>query len=111
MRGVARYTDWKTETHNVGVADDWLVMCGTNDGATLPGNVLIDQNEIGTAVGGVGSCRLNIGHQGSDQSDWALHSLLIWDYSLGNVNVPWHNRPCLMNLVAGSAWFCCPKAR
>jgi len=83
MRGVAYYEALMAGWSNVGVADDWLIMCGTNDGATLPGNILIDQDEIGTALGGAGSCRLNIGF--NDESDWALHSLLIWDYSLGTV--------------------------
>jgi hypothetical protein len=98
-RGVAFYNDWQTAYDNRGDVDDWLVMCGTNAGAT-PGNVILDQIPIGTSVGGQGNGRLNIGYQ--DVSNWALHSLLIWDYSLGTVPVPWHTRPCLSNLVTGS---------
>ena len=89
MRGVAYYANGlQTSYANHGVLDDWLVMCGTNAGATAPGNIILDQDEIGTADGGVGSCRLNIGY--FQPSDWALHSVLIWDYSLGTVSALWH---------------------
>jgi len=93
MRGVARYTKWKTAKSNVGAVDDWLVMCGTNAGATFPGNLILDQDEIGTSSGGRGNCTLNVGYY--ESSDWALHSVLIWDYSLGTLPIPWHTRPCL----------------
>ena len=96
-RGVAAYgyhPEWyKTNDENVGNHDDWLVMCGTNAGPTAPGNIILDQDEIGTSSGGLGSCRLNIGYY--QPSDWALHSVLIWDYSLGTVPVPWHDVPYL----------------
>jgi hypothetical protein len=84
-RGHAYYYGYKVLNANHGVLDDWLVMCGTNAGATAPGNIILDQDEIGTADGGVGgSCRLHTGYY--ESSDWALHSLLIWDYSLGTVS-------------------------
>jgi len=92
-RGVAHYNLWRTSLNNVGNIDDWLVMCGTNAGATDPGNIILDQNEIGTLIGGVGSARLNINYQAT--SDWALHSVLIWDYSLGILPVPFHATPYL----------------
>ena len=60
-RGVAHYEAYKTALDH-GVVDDWLVMCGTNAGATAPGNTVLDQDEIGTADGGTGGCRLNIGY-------------------------------------------------
>jgi len=87
MRGLAYYDGFKT-SGSQGVTDDWLVMCGTNAEATFPGNIIMDQDEIGTADGGAGGCRLNIGYHYT--SDWALHSLLIWDYSLGAVPALWH---------------------
>jgi len=92
-RGVAHYANgWQTSEANHGVLDDWLVMCGTNAGATAPGNIIVDQDEVGTADGGVGSCRLNIGYDEryDEPSDWAVHSLLIWDFSLGTVPALWH---------------------
>jgi len=100
-RGVAYYGGFKTSTANHGVRKDWLVVCGTNDGATAPGNMVADQDEIGTADGGAGSCRLNIGY--ADPSDWALHSLLIWDYSLGTVPALWHTSATLSQLLL--TWF------
>ena len=92
VRGFAYY-DKAVGSSSGGVQDNWLVMCGTNAGATFPGNIILDQDEIGTADGGTGGCRLNIGYNG--ESDWALHSVLIWDYSLGTVPVPLHATPYL----------------
>ena len=86
FRGHVYYSGLKTTSSNVGVVDDWLVMCGTNAGATFPGNIIMDHDEIGTADGGEGGCRLNVGY--TQQSDWALHSVLIWDYSIGQSLYP-----------------------
>ena len=111
-RGLSYYAGWKTLEASHGVVDDWLVMCGTNDaGVAPPGNHILDQDEMGTAAGGVGSGTLNIGYQSPYHSDWSLHSVLIWDYSLGTVPVPWHTRPCLCNLVAGSVHRTLPVLR
>ena len=93
-RGVAKYNNGFKQSSSQGVLDHWLVMCGTNDGASKPGNIILDQDSIGSADGGRGSvCRLNIGY--NEASDWALHSLLIWDYSLGTVPAPWHTSATL----------------
>ena len=100
-RGNAYYGGWKTFTFTYGDHDDWLVMCGTNAGPTFPGNILLDRNEIGTADGGTGSCRLNIGY--SSVSDWALHSLLIWDYSLGTLPTLLHTSATLSQVLL--TWF------
>ena len=79
--------------------NDWLVMCGTNDaGVPTPGNIVMDQIGTGTVNGGQGGCRLHMGYV-PKTSDWAFHSLFIWDYSLGTVPIPWHMRPCLCKLV------------
>ena len=90
-RGVAFYwhSEWVTAFTNKGVVDDWLVMCGTNAGATPPGNIILDQSMIGTSSGHlhVSGGQLNINYDSPYSSDWALHSLLIWDYSLGTVPV------------------------
>ena len=88
-----KYADAGQVWRNYGVRDDWLVMCGTNAGATAPGNIILDQDEIGTADGGQGSTRLNIGY--FEASDWALHSVLIWDYSLGTLPALWHTSATL----------------
>ena len=101
-RGVAGYGGWwQTSYSNHGVLDDWLVMCGTNAGATFPGNIVLDQDEIGTGDGTVGDCRLNTGY--SHPSDWAVHSLLIWDYSLGTVPALWHISAILLQVLL--TWF------
>ena len=77
-RRIVYYNGWKTSTSSHGVVDDWLVMCGTNAGPTAPGNIVEDQDEIGTSNGGGGGCRLNIGYWYDAASDfWSLHSLLI----------------------------------
>jgi len=99
--GFAYYNGGITSEANLGVQDDWLVMCGTNAGATAPGNVIIDQDGIGISNGGNGGCRLNIGYVGP--SDWALHSLLIWDYSLGTLPALWHTSATLLQVL--STWF------
>jgi len=99
-RGATYYANvYATATSNHGVQDDWLVMCGTNAGATFPGNVILDQDEIGTANGGLGGFRLNIGYSGGEASNWALHSLLIWDYSLGTVPALWHSSTTLSQVL------------
>ena len=100
-RGVAWYYHTYTSSVNHGDRDDWLVMCGTNAGATAPGNMIIDQDEIGTGNGGSGSGRLNIGY--FEPSDWALHSVLIWDYSLGTVPALWHTSATLSQVLL--TWF------
>ena len=92
-RGIVYYNAWQTTSASKGVVDDWLVVCGTNAGAEAPGNIIVDQDEIGTATGGVSDVRLNIGY--TAPSDWALHSLLIWDYSLGTVPALWHTSATL----------------
>ena len=96
-RGRAKYGGWKTdnfrdaryqegtdswESNNHGAVDDWLVMCGTNgQGTDVPGNIVIDQEAIGTTKnGGSSNCQLNIGYH--QASDWALHSLFIWNKAL-----------------------------
>jgi len=97
-RGTVLYKDrYMTSTSNHGVRDDWLVLCGTNAGATAPGNIILDQDEIGTADGGSGSCRLSTGY--AESSDWALHSLLIWDYSLGTIPALWHTSATLSQVL------------
>ena len=102
VRGVAYYPwSWKTSTATKGIRDNWLVMCGTNAGTTVPGNIIIDQDEIGTSSGGQGGYRLNIGYYSS--SDWALHSVLIWDYSLGTVSALWHTSATLSQVLL--TWF------
>ena len=100
-RGRGYYHGWKAMGASHGDHDDWLVMCGTNAGATVPGNIIVDRNEIGTADGGAGSCRLNIGY--AEESDWALHSLLIWDYSLGTLPTPLHTSATLSQVLL--TWF------
>jgi hypothetical protein len=99
-RGVAYYNSPRKTAFpaedSVGVVDDWLVMCGTNDaGVAVPGNIILDQDEIAVANGGSGGCQLAITTYGSEPSDWALHSVLIWDYSLGTAPVPFHATPYL----------------
>jgi hypothetical protein len=98
IRGIAYYGGYRCALGNVGVRDDWLVMCGTNGEAIIPGNIILDQDEIGTGTGGTGGCRLNINY--GSPSDWALHSLLIWDYSLGTAPVPAHNRADRIHVAA-----------
>ncbi|KAJ1479320.1 hypothetical protein T484DRAFT_1814734 [Baffinella frigidus] len=85
LRGTAYYQFWTAARTTFGDVDDWLVMCGTNAEATAPGNIVLNQSEIGASGDGVGGCRLSIGY--ADVSDWALHSVLIWDYSLGTTDM------------------------
>jgi len=83
-RGVAYYFDgWKTPENSVGSEiTDWLVMCGTS-GGEVPGNIIVDQLGIGTAVGGNGhTAQLNVNYHQTEQSDFQLHSLYIWDVVL-----------------------------
>ncbi|KAJ1495211.1 hypothetical protein T484DRAFT_1763176, partial [Baffinella frigidus] len=88
---VTRYDDlggsrFKTNQVNVGTATDWLVMCGTSDaGVPAPGNIVLDQDEIGIANGGAGPCQLAINYD--QPSDWLVHSLLIWDSGLSTATM------------------------
>jgi hypothetical protein len=105
-RGVAYYNNGFKQSSSEGVLDDWLVMCGTNAGVSKPGNIILDQDSIGSADGGSGSvCRLNIGY--NEASDWALHSLIIWDYSLGTVPAPWHTSATLSQALCKWSFPCC----
>ncbi|KAJ1465893.1 hypothetical protein T484DRAFT_1922497, partial [Baffinella frigidus] len=86
MRGLAYYPGFKTNQVNVGTATDWLVMCGTSDaGVPAPGNIVLDQDEIGIANGGAGPCQLAINYD--QPSDWLVHSLLIWDSGLSTATM------------------------
>ena len=61
-RGVAFYLGWRTEQDKtIGTQTDWLIMCGTS-GGTIPGNIIIDQLEVGESVGGIGNNGLPNGH-------------------------------------------------
>ena len=87
-RGVAYYSDWKTvDTASVGATNsDWLVMCGTS-GGVAPGNVIIDQLEVGTSVGGNDAAsRMNVNMR-SQNSAFELHSVYIWNAVLTTVQM------------------------
>jgi len=73
----ARYDD------SLGAKTDWVVLCGTNDADVgRPGNVIYEQVERATANGGRGGGYMHINDWTAQRSDFALHSVLIWDRGL-----------------------------
>ena len=83
--GSAFYNGWKSQYDPERGADtDWVVLCGTNDASvSLPSNIIYEQVESGFyANGGVGQCRMHVNNYASQKSDFALHSVLIWDRGL-----------------------------
>lgn len=82
--GSAYYGDgWKTRLEGTRHNLDWVVLCGTNDNSVpAPGNVVYDGTEVGDTNGGQGGAALNINLLVDQRSDWALHSLFIWDRAL-----------------------------
>ena len=63
-------------------------MCGTNDQTVqAPGNVVIDGVASGESPGGTGSCALHINKLARQASEFALHSVLIWDVGLTKVEM------------------------
>ena len=62
---------------------DWLILCGSNDrDVPSPGNVVFEQDEIGTSNAGIGACRMHINDYAAQKSDFALHSVLVWEAGL-----------------------------
>ncbi|KAJ1465991.1 hypothetical protein T484DRAFT_1757006, partial [Baffinella frigidus] len=88
-RGVATYND-KAKTQldsSVGGLNNWLVICGKTGGVS-PNNVIMDQVAIGinsASKGAVG--QLNLNHKWSEESDFELHSLYVWDVELSGVQM------------------------
>ena len=75
---------WKTRP-NALVADDndWVVLCGTNDASVrVPGNAVLDGEEVGGWQGGQGGASLHINDFSTQKSDFALHSVLVWEAGL-----------------------------
>ena len=81
-RGVCHYDTWITDHQNVGTVDDWVVVCGKNNG-TAPNNILVDGTPSGINPGGSGGKTLTINkYTGGETSDWALSYVFIWDQNL-----------------------------
>ena len=80
-RGVCYYNPWMTDQVGVGNVDDWVVVCGKNNG-TAPNNILVDGVGKGTVNGGTGSGKLAINKYSNETSDWALSYVFIWDQNL-----------------------------
>jgi hypothetical protein len=84
-RGVAVHNGgWKTGTVTVGVHDDWLVMCGSSSPVS-PGQIVIDQTNVGTGYISNIKCRLHINIEGP--SAFEVHSLYIWNAELSNFHM------------------------
>jgi hypothetical protein len=86
-RGVAYYgnedvNQWKSEVLNIGIIDDWLVMCGKNE-TTDSRDLLVDGISKGVAKKGKGDCILAI-NKGihNERSDWAFSQCFIWNQHL-----------------------------
>jgi len=84
-RGVAHYEGWVTPSENRGVVDDWLVMCGTNNGQ----RAYVDGVNIATAdrSGASGNKYLGINYAKdaccpNEVSDWAVAEVMTWTRSL-----------------------------
>lgn len=80
-RGLCHYDTWITDDASVGTVDDWVVVCGKNNG-TAPNNILVDGTPYGKNPGGAGGKILTINKYGNEKSDWALSYVFIWDVNL-----------------------------
>lgn len=86
-RGVAHYNSFSTLRETLGVRDTWLVMCGSSS-SSWPGNIVIDQNNIGSNSGCNKACRLNVNYGPTNKkSDFEIHSLYICNMELSNVQM------------------------
>ena len=83
--GVAHYDMWVTSAyHALAAPTDWLVMCGTNAGAS-PQLKLANGVSVGTADGGTGgtSIGINLGQSApGSNSDFEIAELIVWDRAL-----------------------------
>ena len=86
-RGMAYYSDWKTLQNSASTTTDWLIMCGTS-GGTAPGNIIIDQVEVGIEMGGnAAASQIHVNMHSSQTSDFNLHSLYVWNAVLSPVQM------------------------
>ena len=94
LRGVAFYDAWVT-SHQVGhgVVDDWLVMCGTNDGkrAYVDGtNVALSDRSGASSDKYLGiNYAKDCGDCASERetSDWAVAEVMIWSRALSDAEM------------------------
>ena len=108
--GVAYYNQWKTPTTSFLPGDkitDWIVMCGQNKvmGVQLANGMERTVHHSYTAPGhggGDGGLQLAInGHNGLQNSDWALHGLTIWDRHLSRHEITAASNAYLKLLATG----------
>jgi len=90
-RGMCFYEGWKTQyDKSIGNLDNWLCCIG-NNGSDLnkPDNILLDGTPFGTDTRGTGNYTLSLNKNpwGTELSDWAFNSIIIWDKSLSKENM------------------------
>jgi hypothetical protein len=88
-RGIAFYgKGWKTLYDDDGFVNDWLIMCGSSSRVS-PGNIVIDQMNVGLNNSTNIACRLNVNYENSQylRSFFEIHSLYIWNAELSNAQM------------------------
>merc|ERR1711865_87 len=81
---MGHYQTWNTRAvkKNVNPITNWVVMCGTNDPEiALPGNIVLNGENVGTRTGGDGSLKLHVNLSGQT-SDFAIAEVVVWDRGL-----------------------------
>jgi hypothetical protein len=90
-RGIVLHNSEYMVDNNIqipGTANDWVVTCATT-GGSFPGNVYINGVPSGVRTGGIGALQLGINKAIStniisENSDFALSYVIIWDTALSN---------------------------
>lgn len=80
--GVAYYNGWKTANNTVKNNDQWIRMIGTNNNY-----ILNNSTSVRTSSNGNGNDKLTINNSSaitSENSNWALSCVIIWDNELNN---------------------------
>ena len=86
--GTCYYEGW-IQNSAYGSLDNWVVMCGKNNG-TAPNNVLVDGSATGKANGGTGgqtAMTINNSISAPEPSDWAFSHVFIWDQNLSDADM------------------------
>ena len=87
-RGRVYYETWLTDSSSTtfGNLDDWLCCIGKNSGSS-PNNILLDGISKGISTGGTGGGSYQLSINNTEQSDWALCCVIIYDSILTDAHM------------------------
>ena len=108
--GIAFYENgYKTASTSTLTANNWVVMCGTNDqNVLIPNNILVNGVSSGTANGGVGGSQYKLSiNDGAinEPSNFAFHQVLIWDRGLTTEQMQIVSASMMCYLSSGNLYY------